>query len=55
VAVFERASFLSLAPEDLIIAVGVKRRVDIDKVNAAVGEFFKLVEVVAAIDDAGID
>lgn len=55
VAVFEGAFFLCLAPEDLIIAVGVKRRVDIDKVNASIGEFFQLIDVIAAINDAGVN
>ena len=40
VAVFEGAFFLSFAPEDLVIAIGIKRRVDINEVNAFGGEFF---------------
>lgn len=55
VAVLEYAGFLCLAPEDLIVAVGVEGRVDVDKVHAAVGQVAKLVEIVAAVDDAGID
>jgi hypothetical protein len=55
VAVFERAFFLCPAPEDLVIAIRVKRRVNIDKVKTFRREFFKLVEVVAEINDTGID
>jgi hypothetical protein len=55
VAVIKGAFFLCLAPEDLVVAVRVKRRVDINQVNAFVGEFFQLFEVIAAINDAGID
>ena len=54
-AVIEGAFFLCLAPEDLIVAVRIKRRVDINQVNAFVGEFFQLFEVIAAVNDAGID
>jgi hypothetical protein len=36
VAVFERAFFAGLAPEDLVVAVGVKGRVDVDEVDAGV-------------------
>ena len=54
-AVIEGAFFLCLAPEDLVVAVRIKRRVDINQVNAFVGEFFQLFEVVAAVNDAGID
>ncbi len=43
VAIFERALFFRLAPEDFVVAVGVERqfgfahwrRVDVDQVNAA--------------------
>ena len=55
VAVFEGAFFFGFAPEDLVVAVGVEGRVDVDEVQAMVGELGELVEVVAAVDDAGID
>ena len=55
VSVIEGAFFLCLAPEDLVVAVRIKRRVDINQVNTFVGEFFQLFEVIAAINDAGID
>ena len=41
--------------EHFIIAIRIKRRVDIDKVNASIGEFFQLVKVIAAINDPGVD
>ena len=44
----------SLAPEDFVVAVGVKGRVYVDEVHAGVGELTQLVEVVAAVDDAGV-
>ena len=43
VAVFEGAFFLCFAPEDLVIAIGIKRRVDINKVNTFRREFFSTV------------
>ena len=58
VAVFEGALFLfflRFAPEDLVVAVGVERRVDVDEVDAGVGELGELGEVVAAVDDAGVE
>jgi len=53
--VFEGAFFLCFAPEDLVVAVGVEGRVDIDEVDTFIGELFQLVEVVAAIDDTRIE
>jgi len=55
VAVVEGSFFLRLTPEDFVIPIGIERRVDVDEVNAPVGEFFELVEVVAAVDDAGVE
>src|SRR5450432_1416190 len=37
------------------IALRVERRVEVNEVNAAVGQFAQLVEIVAAVDDAGVD
>ena len=54
-AVLEGALLLRLAPEDLVVAVGVEGRVDVDQVHAGVGELAQLLEVVAAVDDAGVD
>ena len=55
VAVLEGAFFLCLAPEDLIVAVRVERRVDINQVNALVREFLELFEIVAAVNHPRID
>jgi len=55
VSILEGPLFLGLAPEDLVVAVAVERRVDVDQVHAAVGKFAKLAEVVAAVDDARVD
>ena len=54
VAVLEGAFLPGLAPEDLVVAVRVEGRVDVDEVDRGVGEFLELHQVVAAIDDAGI-
>ncbi len=55
VAVVERSLLLALAPEDLVVAVAVEGRVDVDEVDAVVGELGQLLEVVAAVDDAGVE
>jgi len=55
VAVFEGAFFFRFAPEDFVVAVGIERRIDVDQVDAGVGEFGELFEVVAAVDDAGVE
>jgi len=59
VAVFEGPLFLRLAPEDFALmlnrAVGIERRIDVDQINARIGEFGELFEIVTAVDDASID
>jgi len=55
VAVLEGPLLLGLAPEDLVVAVAVERRVDVDEVHVGIGQLAKLVEAVAAIDDAGVE
>ena len=50
VAVLEGALLLRLAPEDFVVAVGVERRVNVDQVNAGVGQLLELFQVVAAIE-----
>jgi len=55
VAVLEGPLLLRLTPEDLVVAVGVEGRVDVDEVHGAVGEFLELIEVVATVDDAGVE
>ena len=53
-AVVEGALLLRLAPEHFVVAVGIEGRVDVDQVHAVVRELLELVEVVAAVDDAGV-
>ena len=55
VAVFEAALFPCFAPEDFVVAVRVKRRVDVDQIDAAVGQLAQLIEVIAAVDNARVD
>ncbi len=47
VAVFKRALLLGLAPEDLVIAVGIERRVNVNQVNAGIGQLGELFQVIA--------
>jgi len=55
VPILERPLFLRLTPEHLIVPVRVEGRVDVDQVHAGVGQFGELFEVVAAVDDTGVD
>jgi len=55
VVVFEGSLFLGFAPEDFVVAVGVERRIDVDQINAGIGQLGELFEIVAAIDDAGVE
>jgi hypothetical protein len=55
VAVFKGALLLGLAPKDFVIAVGVEGRVNVNEVNAGVGQFLELFQIVAAINDAGVE
>jgi hypothetical protein len=45
VAVLKGAPFLRLPPEDFVIAVGVKRGVDVDQINAAFRQFLELLKL----------
>lgn len=54
VPVIEGALFFSLAPEDFIVSIGVKRRVDVDQIEASIGQLRKLLDVVPAINDASV-
>ena len=54
VAVFKGALLLGLAPEDLVVAVGVKGRINVNQIHAGVGQFGELFQVVTAINDAGV-
>ena len=54
-AIFEGAFFLGFAPEDFVIAVRVERWIDVDQIHASIGQFGELVDIIAAIDDAGVE
>ena len=54
VAVLKCALLLGLASEDFVVAVRVKGRVDVDEIDALRGELLELVEIVAAINGAGV-
>ena len=54
VAVGKGTLLPGLAPKDLVIAVGVERRVNVNQVNAGAEQFGELFQIVAAIDDAGV-
>ncbi len=45
----------SLAPKDFVVAVRIERRVDVDEVDAALRQLAQLLQVIAAVDDAGVD
>ena len=55
VAVLEGPPLPGLAPEDLVVAVAVEGRVDVDQVHAAVGQLAELVQAVAAVDATRIE
>ena len=55
VAVFKGALLLGLAPKDLVVAVGVEGRVNVNQVHAGVGQLGELFQIVAAINDAGVE
>jgi len=55
VAVFKGALLLGLAPKDLVVAVGVEGRVNVDQIHAGVGQLGELFQIVAAINDAGVE
>ena len=63
VAIFEGSLFFGLAPEDFIISIGVERRIDVDQIHTRIrqpirqaqGRLGELFEVIAAVDDAGIE
>ena len=55
VSVLEGSLFFAFAPEDFIIAVAVERRIDVDQINAVIGQLGELFEIVTAIDNAGVE
>ena len=54
VAVIEGALLLGLSPEYLVVAVRIERWIDVNEVDAVVGEFLELVQIIPAVDDAGV-
>ena len=51
----ERPFLLRLAPEHLIVPVGVERRIDVNQINARIRQLLQLLQIVAAINDSGIE
>ena len=55
VAVFKGAFLLGLAPKDFVVAVGVEGRVNVNQIHAGVGQLGELFQIVAAVNDAGVE
>ena len=55
VAVVKGALLLGFAPKDLVVAVGVEGRVNVNEVHAGVGQLGELFQIVAAINDTGVE
>ncbi len=55
VAVFKGALLLGLAPKDFVVAIGVEGRVNVNEVNAGVGQLGELFQIITAVNDAGIE
>ena len=61
VAVFKGALLLGLAPKvraglaTIVVAVGVEGRVNVNQIHAGGGQLGELFQIVAAIDDAGVE
>src|ERR1035438_6500139 len=55
VAILKGSLLFRLAPEYLVGPVGIKRRIDINEVDAAIGQLLQLLQVVAAIDNSRIE
>src|ERR1700720_14616 len=54
-SIFEGAFLFRLAPENFVVAVRVERRVDVNQIDARVRQLAKLIEIIAAIDDACVN
>jgi len=61
VAVFKGALLLGLAPKvraglaTIVVAVGVEGRVNVNQIHAGIGQLGELFQIVAAINDAGVE
>lgn len=53
--VFKAAFLLGFAPENLVIAVGVEWRIDVDQINAGAGKFPQLFKIIAAVNNARVN
>ena len=53
--VVKRPLLFRLAPEDFVIPIGIKGRIDVDEIDAGIGQLLELLKIVAAIDDARIE
>lgn len=55
VTILERSFLPRLTPENFVVAVRIERRIDVDQVDRRVWQFFQLIEIVTAVDDAGVE
>jgi hypothetical protein len=55
VAIIKGPLLFRLAPEDLVIPIGIEWRINVDEVDAGVGQLLELLQIVAAVDDARIE
>src|ERR1019366_8747253 len=49
------ALLLGVVPEDFVVAVGVEGRVNVNQIHAGGGQLGELFQIVAAINDAGVE
>src|SRR5581483_6910149 len=54
-AILERADFRFVAPDDLVVSVREKRRVEIDQIDRVRTEPLQPIQVVIAVDDSRLD
>ena len=52
--IIESTLLLRLTPEDIVVAVRVKRWVDVDEIDGLNGQLFQLLQIVPAIEEAGV-
>jgi hypothetical protein len=52
---FERALLFCLAQKDFVVPVRIEWRVDVDQIDARLRQLARLFEIIAAINDAGVD
>ncbi len=54
-SIFEAAFLFCFAPENFVVAVRVEGRVDVNQIDARIGQFTQLFEIIAAVDDTRVD